>query len=332
MEMILARAVAAFHPTDPQFNIVNFSPSAAAFQQRMRKRNSSESDGQLPSQSPSQSPSPVGSAVPSPVVGFRQPSAFNVHSGTLVSAAIGSSGLTPRSVGAGSGVTPLHGDSTTLGASANPYSTRTPSPGQKRSRAQSLGHGVSSDILGAIARIDHSSGQVQHNLFPAHDRLGDTSGAGPGSATEPGGSSNFFGPGQLLAPPATMYDAGPRITSQRHVGLGSDAVGLHGHSAGLANTVADVAGIAGVTSEIPGHSVGEFVSQDQALTMFRATLASAQQAIRDEVQELWNTIQNHEATIQSHVATIQSQQATIQNQQVQIDKIRATLSGIGGQH
>jgi hypothetical protein len=117
-----------------------------------------------------------------------------------------------------------------------------------------------------------------------------------------------------------------------HVGLGADPVGLQAHSAGLTSTVADVAGIAAVTGDIPGSNRNDFVSQEQALNMFRAALANAQQGIRDEVQELWNTIQSHEATIQSHEATLQSHQATIQNQQAQIDKIRATLSGLGGQH
>jgi hypothetical protein len=183
-------------------------------------------------------------------------------------------------------------------------------------------------LLGAITRVEPMAGQGPHGLFPSHDRLVDASGTGG----EPGGSSNFFGPGQLLAPPSTMYDAGPRMPAHGHVGLGADPVGLQAHSAGLTSTVADVAGIAAVTGDIPGSNRNDFVSQEQALNMFRAALANAQQGIRDEVQELWNTIQSHEATIQSHEATLQSHQATIQNQQAQIDKIRATLSGLGGQH
>lgn len=294
MEQSLARAAAAFHPGDPDYDLSNFNPSSGPVLQVRRKRSSTDTEGHVPSQSPSQSPSPVPSTVPSPLVGFRTTNPFQAPN------MVGAGGVTPNSVSSVPGAAHL-----TPGGGA--YHMRPPSamsPVHKRPRIHSADGATTSDLL-ASARMDGPPPGAPPGMFAHPDKPSDAPGTGqcaPGMADA--GGANFFGPGQLLAPPSTMYDGGHRFPSHGAVGVPHDHPGVPPGPGPMPGQVGDVPGVTG--GEMGGPGGGELVTRQAAVAMFNDAVQVARQSVRGEISALWTEIQEQRAQISKMQATLNS--------------------------
>lgn len=317
MEMCLARAAACFHPDNPDFDISKFRPSTSSTLQnrQQRKRPSSDGDTSLPAPSDSHSPSsPNASGMASAGTGLRS-------SGGM---------FHPQTVLGPSSVTAVP-DSTHLGAGAGSYHMRgpntVPTASQKRARLDDGESGAQGNAVGSSSRYDPSAhGHASHQaLFVHPDKLGEVSAAAAGQidvGVEATASANFFGPGQLLAPPSGPYDASARLAGAQHTAH-LPLAAMQGH-AGLpseATTAANVAhinaitamggsGAPGLDGSAHGHGSGDFITREQAVELVRSSMEKVQMHMRDIIREemtaWWNIVQDQRNMLERYQATIDS--------------------------